>query len=490
MSIQLIWLRNDLRLTDHPAIYGASNERLSTDSNKSVTHHNELHIVVTLTPEQWGKYDESTAKQSLRLALIQALVDKSATKDITFHLLHLNAFSDCAPALLDLCQALNCHSIWWQSELPYDERQRDAQVEVLLGEHNINVHSLAPDILVSQPVLNGQGLPFKVFTPFYRRWLDALKKNHFYVYPDALPNNCNNGQKEPPKAQLRSYAALNTLLEKRHYRDDLWPANYTHIKESLNTFCETKASHYKDTRDFPAISGTSLLSPYLSLGAIGPRELLSTLRDHHNKEAGEDWTAGTWLKELAWRDFYRQLMWQFPHLSKRKAFKPETERIVWLENKDHFQAWCDGQTGFPIVDAAMRQLKQTGWMHNRLRMITASFLTKLLFMDWRKGEAYFMSQLIDGEFAANNGGWQWSASTGCDAAPYFRVFNPTRQSETYDKKGKFIRFFVPELQHLSDKDIHKPTPEQCKKTRYPEPIIDYKSARAYAIEAFAHYTRK
>ena len=173
-----------------------------------------------------------------------------------------------------------------------------------------------------------------------------------------------------------------------------------------------------------------------------------------------------------------------PDLSKSLPFKPETQRVQWNQDQAAFKAWCEGKTGFSIVDAAMRQLNQTGWMHNRLRMIAASFLTKLLLIDWREGEKYFMETLIDGEFAANNGGWQWSASTGCDAAPYFRVFNPTRQSERFDPDGQFIKKFVPELKNVDSKHIHAPTRAICQQTGYSEPVVDYKQARAYAIAAF------
>ena len=192
-----------------------------------------------------------------------------------------------------------------------------------------------------------------------------------------------------------------------------------------------------------------------------------------------------WLNELLWREFYQQLMFDFPKLSRHQPFQDQTKTIPWKDNDAHFEAWTQGQTGIPIVDAAMRQLKATGWMHNRVRMICAMFLTKNLLIDWRKGEQWFMQHLIDGDFAANNGGWQWSASTGTDAAPYFRIFNPVSQSEKFDPDGKFLREWLPELKHLDNTQIHEPyASKQISKLNYPKPIVDLKASRAEAIEVF------
>jgi deoxyribodipyrimidine photo-lyase len=213
---------------------------------------------------------------------------------------------------------------------------------------------------------------------------------------------------------------------------------------------------------------------------LSARQCLAALK---HACADDSWQQSTWLNELVWREFYRHLLVSFPELNTLKPFRPEVEaRITWLDNDKAFDAWKAGETGFPIVDAAMKQLLATGWMHNRLRMIVASFLTKLLRVDWRRGEAFFMSRLIDGDFASNLGGWQWSASTGADAAPYFRIFNPQLQSEKFDPNGAFIAEWLPELRHLEPKDRHKPGAGQ----RYgrPAPIIDYKKARQAALDDY------
>ncbi len=236
----------------------------------------------------------------------------------------------------------------------------------------------------------------------------------------------------------------------------------------------------------PAVEGTSRLSPCLATGVLSPRQCLHRLLTEH--PAALDGGAGaTRLNELIWREFYRHLMVYYPKLCKGRPFIAWTDKVAWREDDAALQAWQRGETGFPIVDAAMRQLNATGWMHNRLRMIVASFLTKDLRLDWRAGERYFMSQLIDGDLAANNGGWQWAASTGTDAAPYFRIFNPTTQGEKFDKQGVFMRRWLPELAKVPEKALHQPwawADKQGIKLDYPRPIVDHKQARQETLAAW------
>jgi deoxyribodipyrimidine photo-lyase len=454
----LVWLRNDLRSLDNPALYHASQQ-------------GNVAVIVTVTPQQWAEHNESDAKTGLRAGLIQTLANTLATLGIPLHLIHADTFSRLPDEITDFCLKQNIKHLWFNRDLPIHEQQRDQGVSDALKKHNIDVHVQDADLIVPQAVFSQQGTPFKVFTPFFKRWITLLAQQGLTPLP-------------APEPQAEPITPISLNLDwSKPFREDLWPADQDTAKRRLWQFCHHKERHYQIGRDYPMQPATSTISPYLALGALGPRQCLEAILYTCDQEE-TNWQDSIWLKELAWRDFYRQLMEHFPSLSMNQPFKPNTNFLRWRNNKDEFHAWCEGKTGFPIVDAAMRQLNQTGWMHNRLRMITASFFTKLLFADWRKGEAYFMSKLIDGEFAANNGGWQWSASTGCDAAPYFRVFNPTRQSETYDKAGDFIRRFVPELAELDAKSIHSPNSEQRKKCNYPEPIIDYKPARLAAIDAF------
>lgn len=459
MSIKhLVWLRNDLRSIDNPALYYASQQ-------------GKVAVMVAVTPQQWAEHNESDAKTGLRAGLIKTLANTLATLGIPLHLIYTNTFSDLPNKITDFCLKQDIKHLWFNRDLPVHEQQRDQSVYKTLQNHGVDVHIQHADLIVPQAVLSQQGTPFKVFTPFFKRWVTLLAQQE--ITPLPAPN---------PQDQPINTVQLD-LSWTAPFREDLWPADQNIAKQRLWQFCHHKERHYLAGRDYPMQPATSTISPYLALGALGPKQCLEAILYTCNQEE-RSWRDSIWLKELAWRDFYRQLMEHFPSLSMNQPFKTNTNLLSWRNSQNEFHAWCEGKTGFPIVDAAMRQLNQTGWMHNRLRMITASFFTKLLFSDWRKGEAYFMSKLIDGEFSANNGGWQWSASTGCDAAPYFRVFNPTRQSETYDKAGDFIKRFVPELADLDEKSIHNPNNAQRKQCGYPEPIIDYKPARLAAITAF------
>ena len=459
----LVWLRNDLRCIDNPALYFA--DQAAKPSNEGIA------VVITPTPEQWAEHNESDAKTGLRAGLIKNLAKTLASLGIPTHLLDADTFEQIPNLITQFCLSNNIQHLWFNQDFPIHEQARDQAVCEQLKLHNIAVHVQPADIIVPQDVLSQQGTPFKVFTPFFKRWVAMLAQQDITPLP-------------APEAQAEALSSpVLDLKWQKTFREDLWPADHDIAKQKLWQFCHHKERHYQEGRDYPIEPATSTLSPYLALGALGPRQCLEAIFYTCNQEERR-WQDSIWLKELAWRDFYRQLMKHFAFLCKHHPFKAETNALIWRHSEDEFQAWCEGKTGFPIVDAAMRQLNQTGWMHNRLRMITASFFTKLMFADWRRGEAYFMSKLIDGEFAANNGGWQWSASTGCDAAPYFRVFNPTRQSQTYDQNGDFIRRFVPELAQLDAKSIHDPKPEQRKQCNYPHPIVDYKSARLAAIAAF------
>jgi deoxyribodipyrimidine photo-lyase len=459
----LVWLRNDLRWLDNPALYFASLEAKSSESG--------IMVMISATPKQWREHNESDAKTGLRAGLINTLASSLAALGIPLHVIHSDKFTQLPDAISDFCLEHSIKHVWFNQDLPIHEQQRDKAVCKQLQKYDINIHPQTTDLIVPQDVFSQQGTPFKVFTPFFKRWLTLLAQQDNTPYP-------------APEIQAQPIAFTPLIFDwEQSFRNDLWPADQAIAKQRLWLFCHHKERHYQEGRDYPMQPATSTLSPYLALGALGPRQCLEAIFYTCNQE-DRRWQDSIWLKELAWRDFYRQLMQHFPFLSMGQPFKSETNALYWRCDQTEFLAWCEGKTGFPIVDAAMRQLNQTGWMHNRLRMVTASFFCKLLFADWRQGEAYFMSKLIDGEFAANNGGWQWSASTGCDAAPYFRVFNPTRQSETYDKQGDFIKRFVPELDSLDAKSIHNPNQEQREKCGYPFPIVDYKPARASAISTF------
>lgn len=445
--MNLVWIRKDLRIQDHPALYEAL-----------VSGPTKLLFIESIP--QWKKHNESDLSIDFRQQRIQQLRHESKSIQVTFEIEKVDWFEEIPELLLEYCKSNKIQKLFFIKETAVDEANRDKKVKDLLNQNAIKVNDLAYDLIVSQPIYNLSGQPFKVFTPFYKKWLSMI---------------------DSPRRWLRFKIESGTNTNKSH--DEHSPLSSRSIKNKLNEFCLNKINDYQELRDYPAIEATSRLSAYLAYGMIGPRQCLMAIKHRHDLQ-NTDWKTDFWLRELAWRDFYRQLMIHFPHLSKNQDFKRSTIHLPWREDTQAFEAWKEGQTGFPIIDAAMRQLNQTGWMHNRLRMLTASFLTKLLFIDWRKGEKYFMQNLIDGEFSANNGGWQWSASTGCDSAPYFRVFNPTTQSIKFDKNGGFIKKYIPELQKLNTKSVHNPSSEQRLNCNYPEAIIDYKSSRLRAIDLF------
>ncbi|MCX4190460.1 cryptochrome/photolyase family protein [Methylophaga sp. OBS3] len=457
-NTQAVWLRNDLRLDDNPALYQAQQV-------------GPLHVLYVATPKQWQQHHESPARLGLKAAAIQDIAERLAELGIPFTLLEADWFADVPALLKTFCKDASIDGLWFQLETPLDENKRDDAVTQTLSDIDVEVHALPHDLLVSLPVKTQQDEAFKVFTPYYRRWLQILEETQQAPHP--LPKSQGKALAKP---KLDCHWAGD-------FREDLWPGDEESALTKLSAFADIKLQDYKKQRDFPIKPATSVLSPYLANGQLGPRRLLAVVQFYCG-EQNREWRHDDWLRELAWRDFYRQLLLYFPRISMLQPFKPETKNVKWRQDEADFQAWCEGKTGFPIVDAAMRQLNQTGWMHNRLRMIAASFLTKLLLTNWRRGEDYFLDKLIDGEFAANNGGWQWSASTGVDAAPYFRVFNPTLQSERYDPEGKFIKRFVPELADVPAKQIHNPPAELREQCGYPQPIVDYKQARQDAIAAF------
>lgn len=465
----LVWLRNDLRSADHPALFHACSA--ARDSGGSVT---ALYIA---TPAQWEYHDEAPAKLALRSGLLTDLREQLAALGIGFALLECPRYTDIPALLLSYTEQRGAGALWYNADYPLDELNRDHAVAEQLDAAGIICHQCDGDMLLAEPTLNGQGLPYKVFTPWYRDWVRKVEQTGLPALP--VP--------EPIGAALPATTEPVALPGASRYRDDLWPANEAAAQQRLAKFAAQQMSRYGELRDIPSVNGTSTLSVYLASGVLTVRQIFAAVVGQC-EATGRNWRDDDWFRELGWREFYKNLMIHFPALSRGAAFKSETEVLHWQNDEPLNLLWQRGQTGYPIVDAAMRQLARTGWMHNRLRMITASFYTKLLFMDWRAGEAYFMQQLLDGDFASNNGGWQWSASTGCDASPWFRIFSPLRQSERFDPDGAFIRKMVPELAGVDGKQIHNPPSAVRQACGYPEPIVDYSQARAAALAAFKALT--
>ncbi|WP_299013329.1 deoxyribodipyrimidine photo-lyase [uncultured Photobacterium sp.] len=464
----LVCFRADLRVVDNTALVEAC-------------HRSEQVIAVFIsTPMQWHEHNVSPIQVNFiqrRLGVIRAQLAKLG---IPLLIEEVADFTKAAQTINQLAIKHHVGHVYCNKQYEWNEHQRDELLGSLLSRQNIKF-SVFDDACVISPgrVLTQKGDTFKVFTPFRKEWLKIFRRERPQVQGMPTPFKSTS--------QISSLFSEQKIELTYPRKDSLqWPVDEEAIRQRLRMFCRDKVACYHLRRDFPAVDGTSCLSPFLAIGALSPRQCVTALLEVY-PESTEQLESGAfcWLNEIIWREFYRHLMVAWPQLSREQPFQPWTRYVQWRQSESHLLAWQQGRTGFPIVDAAMRQLKETGWMHNRLRMITASFLTKDLLIHWQEGEQWFMSQLIDGDLAANNGGWQWAASTGTDAQPYFRVFNPTTQGERFDPDGQFIRTWVNELKDVPDKYIHQPHLwSGAVNLNYPQPIVDHKRARIRAIEAF------
>jgi deoxyribodipyrimidine photo-lyase len=369
--------------------------------------------------------------------------------------------------------------------------ERDTRVRGRLAALGVALHTSKDHVIFERAeVLTGGGTPYGVFTPYKNAWLKKLDAFYMRAYPVAH----HAGALAPPPAGVPTGvpSLADIGFEPTNLHTLRLPTGPAGAQELLEDFLP-RIDSYGETRDFPAVKGPSYLSTHLRFGTVSIRRLV---REAWQRTQGGSRGAEVWLSELIWRDFYHQVLHHHPHVV-TGGFKPAYDQIKWERGKPAdalFAAWCEGRTGYPLVDAAMHQINQTGYMHNRLRMVVASFLTKDLGIDWRRGEAYFALHLNDFDLAANNGGWQWAASSGCDAQPYFRIFNPVSQSERFDPGGKFIRRYLPQLAGLPDKAIHAPwvaneielaTAGLVLGRDYPRPIVQHDEARARTLQRYA-----
>ena len=460
-----IWFRSDLRIDDNPALTNALNDC------------EEVIGVYIFSANQWNLHNESNIKHEF---LINNLVDlEKSLERLNIPLIAINSETYDSISI-DLCSFLKQHQInhiFWNNEFGFNESQRDLQVSKSMNREHISVSNYHDQVIYEPGFLKtAQGKPFSVFTPFKRRWVENFSMDFLDL---KSPQNSLN------KTSIQSNLSSLTFKKSHNVNMDLWPAGENAAHKKLQSFLDTKVMEYSDSRNIPILDGTSRISAYLALGIISPRRcILEALKLNQFEFISGNKGICKWIDEIVWREFYRNIMHSFPRVSKNRPFNLGTEGIEWRNNNDDLNAWKQGNTGFPLIDAAMRQLLNEGWMHNRLRMVVAMFFSKNLLLDWRLGEEHFMQNLIDGDFASNNGGWQWSASTGTDAAPYFRIFNPVTQSQNFDPEGLFIKSFVPELAHLSPKEIHLPEDDLFTRLDYPKPIVDLKMSRQRAIDIF------
>lgn len=472
MSLNLVWFRNDLRIRDNPALWHAAEA-------------GPVAAIYFVTPGQWRAHSMAACRVEFILRTLRVLSDDLEKLGIPLVIRQVNTFADVPQQMAAFCREQGVRRVLWNEEYPVDEVARDTAVEKCLAAEGVSV-SRYHDRVICAPgtVAREDGAPYKVFTPFKKTWLRLLDSS----VPDLLPSP--RRQRSLPLKRTRVPTAVEGFTSS--IDASLWPGGEGEAHDRLEQFIDTGLACYDTDRDLPAVDGTSTLSPYLAVGAISPQQcLVAALMDRASGMGGASGMYGTgeggatWINELVWRDFYQHILWHFPQVCKYRPFKPETDAVPWRHDEKEFSAWCEGRTGVPLVDAGMRQLQRTGWMHNRVRMVTAMYLSKNLLIDWRWGERFFMAHLVDGDLAANNGGWQWSASTGTDAVPYFRIFNPFTQAQRFDPEALYIRHHVPELQGLEPKTIHDPARlARQKPAAYPAPLVDTGFSRDRALAAF------
>ncbi len=460
----ILWFRRDFRLTDHTAIKCALEQRAPL-----------LPLFI---------FDEAIL-QSERISLPRLKFMLQALQSLDLNLQKLGTrliirHGEPVSVLNKIIAETGAQAVHFNEDYTPFARQRDQAVKEALAVKITACH----DMLLHPPgkVLKADGEPYVVFTPFKTQWFQEA----VFYEPHRPLQKEDFWQGELQSDQIPS-------LEDLGYPDtiDVLPASEDEAHCRLNIFIEQSLTTYAHSRNyltpdiFDTQQGTSVLSPYLRFGLISVRQLYHTaqtlLGTTSNKAERE--SIETWLSELAWRDFYQHILWYFPHV-KNHNFRPVYDTMHWRNNPAEFERWKNGETGYPIVDAAMRQLKAQGWMPNRARMIVASFLTKHLLIDWQWGELHFMQWLIDGDLAANNGGWQWSAGTGTDAQPYFRIFNPISQSAKFDPTGDYIRTWVPELASVDITKLHAPWDLDNPPPDYPPPIIEHRLARERALTTY------
>lgn len=427
-SIHIFWFRRDLRIHDNHGLFQA----LKTCKPVLPIFIFDRSILDDLT----NKADKRVVFIHRALHHIQDQLVKAGKSLQVF-------YGNPEQAFKELLQQYTIDTVFTNRDYEPYAQKRDAAIASLLVSHGVSFKDFKDQVIFEKDeVMKDDGLPYTVFTPYSRKWKAKLQPQDHASYDTT--SHIQQFLSIPAKA-IPSLASMGF--------EDL------DIDFPVSIVNKDIVKQYKDKRDYPSIPGTTRLSVHLRFGTISIRELVRTVKD----------LSESYLNELIWREFYMMILWNFPSVGQGRSFKAQYDRIEWRNNEVEFKKWCEGKTGYPIVDAGMRELNETGFMHNRVRMIVASFLCKHLLIDWRWGEAYFAEKLLDFDLAANNGGWQWAAGSGCDAAPYFRVFNPRLQTEKFDKELAYIRKWVPEFQEF----------------HYPAPIVEHEMARKRCLEVYA-----
>ncbi len=427
MKVNIFWCRRDMRLEDNAALYYALK-----------SEHPVIPVFI-FDEEILGMLEN---KKDSRVTFIHdsLLQMQEQLKEIGSSMIVLHATPE--KAFNQLIKEYSIENVFANRDYEPYATKRDNSIVVLLQKNKIEFHLYKDHVIFEQnEVLKDDGKPYTVFTPYSRKWKTTLTDYQFKSYPTEkhFDNFFKTSPKRIPSLETIGFEKTEQEFPPKSVEADL-------VKK------------YAEKRNFPGIRGTSHLGLHLRFGTISIRKLAKYASPKSE----------TYLNELIWRDFYQMILWHFPHVGKGKSFKPAYDHIKWRDDEEGFQKWCDGQTGYPIVDAGMRELNETGFMHNRIRMVTASFLCKHLLIDWRLGEAYFAEKLLDFDLASNNGGWQWASGSGCDSAPYFRIFNPYLQTKKFDTDFKYIRKWVPDFEELT----------------YPKPIVEHTFARERCLKVY------
>ena len=455
---------NDLRLADNSALYEASKNSVS------------LEVIYIFNPKKWNLHNDSPLKIKFQLENLAILKEGLNKLNINLKILHASGVEDESIKILEEAVSIKASGVYMNKDYGINERRRDADLEKKLADRGIKFFSYDSSIIDPELIKTGSDTFFKVFTPYSRAFRSLLSGNHLKLIPEPIMQGKVLKDSDPiPDFQLSSKLHKEAI--------NLYQPGENSAHRILENFIEDKINEYKNLRDFPKLDSTSRLSPYFASGIISAKSCINLLSKSSEDIPGSGHFS--WFNEVIWREFYKYIIYHYPRVSMKKSFNEKYDALIWRDDEDDFNSWCNGTTGIPLIDAAMTQLNHTGWMHNRLRMVVAMFLSKNLLIDWKKGEEYFMRNLIDGDHASNIGGWQWSASTGVDAAPYFRIFNPITQSEKFDKEGEFIKKYLPIFSELSPKEIHNPDLETRAKLKYPEMIVDLSFSRKRAIESFS-----
>ncbi len=464
--IGIVWFRQDLRLSDNAALYQACKE---------------CDVVIPVFIDDPLSESISSTGSASRVWLHHSL--ESLSSDIASHKSKLILRKGGSQAvLIKLISETKATHLYWNRCYEPQVRKRDEAIKSAL-KNRLEVKSFKGNLLLEPwQVLKQDDTPYRVFTPYWK----AFTQNLMLTAPYATPSDFKPMKKWPSSLELTQ---LNLLPQKPTPRWDKemmfhWKVGEDAAHDVLHDFLEDGVQNYKEQRDFPAIGGTSLLSPYLHFGEISPLQVFHYSNSHKAQNPHHDHGVGHILRQVVWREFAYSLLYHFPETVTAPLFE-KYKRFEWRNNETDLKRWQQGKTGYPIIDAGMRELWKTGIMHNRVRMIVASFLCKNLLIHWHAGEAWFRDTLIDADIANNTMGWQWVAGSGADAAPYYRIFNPVLQSKKFDAKAEYIRRWLPELSELDIKSIHQPTPEQAKQCNYPESMVDLKATRERALERYS-----